>query len=415
MQVDRFGIAATGRLVPITVDEGGRRVDHVAFVPDPLPATFDLAARTWSTAADAAHRIGRLDALAKELLPNPMLVARPTIRREAVSTSALEGTFAPAAEVLSSEIDEELPRSQAVTEVINFIHAAEHAIERRATLPISTRLACELQRILVVGTPSEDWQAGQVRQTQVIIGPYKGCSILKASYIPPPPGDLLTEGLSAWEKWIHAGGDLHAVVRVAAGHYQFEALHAFTDGNGRIGRLIAILQLIDYGLLTEPLINLSPYFEGRSDQYRYLLREVSTRGAWDEWISFFCNAISEQAVDAESRIRALLAWRDNTLAMLRAKRVKGVAIAVTEKLIEHPTVTVKNIADSHHVSAQAANNAVTRLVGLGVLSEITGRSYNRVFSAPAVFDILFRTGSVAQTPDGGSDDGVIPRHPPIES
>ncbi len=382
--------------MPISVDEAGRRVNHAAFVPDPLPPSLDLAARTWSDVADAAHLLGRLDALAKELLPNPMLVARPTIRREAVSTSALEGTFAPAAEVLRSEIDEELPRSHAVTEVINFIHAAEHAIGRRATLPISTRLACELQRILVVGTASEDWQAGQVRQTQVIIGPYKGCTVLEASYIPPPPGALLDEGLSAWEKWIHAEGDLHALIRVAAAHYQFEALHPFTDGNGRIGRLIAILQLIDYGLLTEPLINLSPYFEVRSDQYRYLLREVSTRGAWDEWISYFCQAIAEQAADAEARIRALLAWRDSTLTMLRETRVKGVAIAVTEKLIEYPTVTVKSIADSHDVSVQAANNAVTRLVDLGVLSEITGRNYNRVFSAPAVFDIFFR-GDASQT------------------
>lgn len=396
MDLKRFGSGATGRLVPISVEEGGRQVDHAAFVPDPLPSTLELSARTWSDVANAAHLLGRLDALAKELLPNPMLVARPTIRREAVSTSALEGTFAPAAEVLSSEIDVELPRSHAVTEVINFIHATEHAIERRATLPISTRLACELQRILVVGTASEDWQAGQVRQTQVIIGPYKGCSVLEASYIPPPPGDLLNDGLSAWEKWIHAEGDLHALIRVAAAHYQFEALHPFTDGNGRIGRLIAILQLIDYGLLTEPLINLSPYFEVRSDQYRYLLREVSTRGAWDEWISYFCQAIAEQAADAEARIRALLAWRDATLTMLRTTRVKGVAIAVTEKLIEYPTVTVKNIAESHNVSAQAANNAVTRLVDLGVLSEITGRNYNRVFSAPAVFDILFR-GDASQT------------------
>jgi Fic family protein len=396
VDLKRFGREATGRLVPISVDEAGRRVNHAAFVPDPLPPSLDLAARTWSDVADAAHLLGRLDALAKELLPNPMLVARPTIRREAVSTSALEGTFAPAAEVLRSEIDEELPRSHAVTEVINFIHAAEHAIGRRATLPISTRLACELQRILVVGTASEDWQAGQVRQTQVIIGPYKGCTVLEASYIPPPPGALLDEGLSAWEKWIHAEGDLHALIRVAAAHYQFEALHPFTDGNGRIGRLIAILQLIDYGLLTEPLINLSPYFEVRSDQYRYLLREVSTRGAWDEWISYFCQAIAEQAADAEARIRALLAWRDSTLTMLRETRVKGVAIAVTEKLIEYPTVTVKSIADSHDVSVQAANNAVTRLVDLGVLSEITGRNYNRVFSAPAVFDIFFR-GDASQT------------------
>ncbi|WP_020378384.1 Fic family protein [Candidatus Microthrix parvicella] len=390
MQVKRFENSPTGKLVPIDVEEGGRRVQHVAFVPAPLPAALDLEARTWSAAVNAAHHLGRLDALARELLPNPMLVARPTIRREAVSTSALEGTFARAAEVLSSEIDEDLPRSQAVTEVINFIRATEQGIERRSTLPISTRFACELQHTLLAGTPSEDWQTGKIRQTQVLIGPYKGCSVLEASYI-PPPADYLADGLTAWETWIHDDNDLHPIVRVAAAHYQFEALHPFTDGNGRIGRLIAILQLIDYDLLTEPLLNLSPYFEVRSDKYRHLLREVSIRGAWDEWISFFCEALSAQASDAESRIRSLLAWRRNTMEMLRANRVKGVALTVTEKLIEFPTLTVKHISKAHGVSPQAANNAAHRLMQLGVLEEVTGRSYNRVFQATEVFSILFRS------------------------
>lgn len=389
MQIERFQDSPTGQLVPISVEEGGRAVKHFAFAPAALPAVLELEPRTWSAAVDAAHHLGRLDALARELLPNPMLVARPTIRREAVSTSALEGTFAPAAEVLSSELDEDLPRSQQVTEVLNFIRATEQGIERLATLPISSRFACELQHTLIAGTPSEDWQTGTIRQTQVLIGPYKGCSVLEASYI-PPPADLLVDGLSAWENWIHADSDLHSVVRIAAAHYQFEALHPFTDGNGRIGRLIAILQLIDYGLLAEPLINLSPYFEVRSDQYRHLLREVSTQGAWDDWISFFCQALSAQAADAESRIRALLGWREEALAMLRSNRVKGIALAVTEKLIEFPSLTVKHISEAHDVSPQAANNAVNRLVDLGVLEEVTGRTYNRVFHATAVFNILFR-------------------------
>jgi Fic family protein len=398
MQIERFEASPTGRLVPVTVDEGGRTVDHFAFLPNPLPETFDLSAQTWGTAIDAGHHLGRLDALAKELLPNPVLVSRPTIRREAVSTSALEGTFAPAEEVLSSEIDTDLPRSQAVIEVLNFIKATEQGITRLSSLPISTRLACELQKTLISGTRSEDWQTGKVRQTQVLIGPYQGCSVLEASYIPPPPGDALTAGLTEWEQWIHSATDLHPVIRVAAAHYQFEALHPFTDGNGRIGRLLAILQLIDYGLLTDPLINLSPYFEAQSDRYRHLLREVSTVGAFDDWIRYFCEALSAQAQDAELRIRDLLAWRDGSLAMLRSNGVKGVALAVTEKLIEFPTLTVKHVAETHGVSIQAANHAVARLAEAGILEEITGRSYNRVFQAPAVLEIVFRRsngGSVA--------------------
>ena len=225
---------------------------------------------------------------------------------------------------------------------------------------------------------------------RLLIGPYKGCSVLEATYIPPPPGDELSNGMSDWEKWIHNEMDLHPVIRVAAAHYQFEALHPFTDGNGRIGRLIAILQLMEYGLLSEPLINLSPYFEAQSDRYRHLLRKVSTAGAFDEWITYFCDALSAQALDAESRIRALLTWREDALSTLRARGMKGVAHAVTEKLIEFPSLTVKHVSATHSVSVQAANHAVARLTEAGILEEVTGRSYNRVFQAPAVLDILFR-------------------------
>ncbi len=158
----------------------------------------------------------------------------------------MEGTFAPAAEVLSSDIDTDLPRSPALTEIINFIHATEYGVDRISSLPIGRRLACELRQRLVVYTPSDGWQAGKVRQTQVFIGPYPGCRSAEARYVPPPPGRHLDDGLSAWENRIHADIDIHPVVRVAASHYQFEALDPSTDSNGRIGRLLAILQLIDY-------------------------------------------------------------------------------------------------------------------------------------------------------------------------
>lgn len=390
MQVKRFEESPVGRLVPIVVDEAGVRVEHVAFVPNPLPENVELSLEAWAVAIDSSHHLGRLDAIARELLPNPTLLSRPTIRREAVSTSALEGTFAPAAEVLTSEIDIDRPRSQAVIEILNFINATERGIELLATLPVCVRMACELQYILVKGTSSEDWQAGKVRATQVIIGPYKGCGVKEASFIPPPPGDELTLGLAEWEGWTHNATQLHAVVRIALAHYQFEALHPFTDGNGRIGRLIAILQLMEFGLLSQPLINLSPFFEAHDDKYRHLLREVSAIGAFEAWVVFFCQGLIAQAKDAEARIRDLLGWRDASLAMLKSKRVKGVALDVTAKLIEFPTVTVRSVAQVHHVSNQAANGAVNRLVQLGVLEEATGRNYNRVFQAPAVHDIIFR-------------------------
>lgn len=214
----------------------------------------------------------------------------------------------------------------------------------------------------------------------------------EARYVPPPPGTELDDGLRAWEQWMHAGSDVHPVLRVAAAHYQFEALHPFTDGNGRIGRLLAILQLIDSGLLSAPLINLSPYFEAQSDRYRHRLREVSTIGAMNEWVSYFCEALTAQAKHAEERIHALLAWRDQALENLRSRRMSGTAVTVTERLIEYPSITVKHVAATHGVSNQAANVAVGRLVDAGILGEVTGRNYNRVFQAPEVLDILFRPG-----------------------
>ncbi|NDF82844.1 MAG: Fic family protein [Actinobacteria bacterium] len=388
MRKSDFSNASPGRLVPITVTNGATSVSHFAFVPDPLPVTFRLSVDAWLAVAEAGRRLAALNAVVNERFPNPQLLMRPTIRREAVSTSAIEGTFAAIDEVMQSELDASLPRTTAVQEVINFVRATEHAYKRRHTLPISSRFACELHRILFAGTAGEDWQTGEIRKTQVFIASARGSGIRSAAYVPPPPGDALSSGLSHWEKWIHSEVKVHPLVKIAAAHYQFEAIHPFTDGNGRIGRLIAVLQLVDYELLSHPIINLSPYFETRSDQYRTLMSNISKRGNWNEWFIFFCNGLAHQALEAESRVRAAIIWRDAMLERLRKHRVKGVAIDVVQRLIEYPTVSVQTIAKRHKVSVQAANQAVARLVTLGVLREPSGKKYNRVFVAEAIFKIL---------------------------
>lgn len=390
MRRAEFGRRSPGRLVPITVDERGSRVDHVAFIPSPLPAEFTLDNKTWLTVFEATRNLTRLNAIVEERLPNRKLLVRPTIRREAVSTSAIEGTFTSIPDVMRSDTDRTLPRSAAVSEVLNFVRATEYAIKRRASLPISVRFACEIHSILMKGTPGEDWQVGRLRRTQVFIGSGGGRSVRHANYVPPPPGDHLRDGLSHWEKWIHADSNMHPLVRVAAAHYQFEALHPFTDGNGRIGRLLAVLQIMDYGLLSDPIVNLSPYIEAHADEYRKRLRDVSTKGDWDAWIRFFCAALAEQAFDAEVRVRALLIWRDAMLERLRARKVKGVALRVVADLIAHPSVTVKSISRTHKVSIQAANQAVARLVELRIIKEITGKQHGRMFEASDVYEILSR-------------------------
>jgi Fic family protein len=390
MRKVHFGKKTSGELVPITVDERGTTIRHVAFVPHALPADFKITSKSLQAMFNASTQLGRLNAIAEERLPNPTLLVRPTVRLEAISTSAIEGTITTMSEIMRSDTDDQQPRNASVTEVLNFVRATEHAIKRLTSLPLGIRFASELHEILMAGTPGADWQMGKVRRTQVYIGSKRGRGVRDATYVPPPPGEMLRDRLAQWEKWLHADPDIHPLVKVAAAHYQFEALHPFTDGNGRIGRLLAMLQIVDLGLLSDPLVNLSPYFEKRSDEYRQRLYEVSTKGAWDEWITFFCNAVADQAFIAEVRIRALTIWRDATLEKLRKKHVKGVSLAVTTELISRPTVTVKTIALRHKVTLQSANLAVARLAQLGILKEITGKKHGRMFEAPDVFNILSR-------------------------
>lgn len=389
MDLKGFENSPTGSLVPIEVEERGQVVAHAAFVPDDLPSLLSLSPGTWARAMSAIEMLGRLDAVTTELQVDPVLLSKPTVRREAVSTSALEGTFAPAEEVLKSEVDIDLPRTPAVQEVLNYIDATNHGVKRIGELPIGTRLARELQDILIRGTTSDDYQRGQLRKTQVIIGPYKGCAVKEATYVPPPPGRHLEAGMDEWEKWLNQDSDLHIVVRMAIAHYQFQALHPFTDGNGRIGRLIAILQLIDAGVLAGPILNLSPNFERKSDEYRFRLREVSTSGDWDGWITFFCEALTEEATEAIDRVHALLTWRSNTIEKLRSANHKGLILEIAEGLISEPTLNVNSVVAASGKTTAAANTAVNKLVEEGVLVEVTGARYNRIFQAAEVIAILF--------------------------
>lgn len=391
--MERFADSPVGRLVPVEVPVGGEMVRQLAFVPSPLPDDMALSQATWSAAMNAAVELGQLAGMTRSLQVEPTLLAGLTVRREALSTSALEGTYAPMVDVLASEASPLSPRTTAITEVLNFVRAADHGVQRLAELPMCMRLACELHAILVEGTPSEDYQKGQVRETQVAVGASVTApptqKLLHARFVPPPPGPVLIDGLSQWERWSNTAR-LHPLVRVAASHYQFETLHPFTDGNGRIGRLIAILQLIEAGILDAPVVNLSPYFEARRDQYIGLLEQVSAIGAWDEWITFFCNALASQASDGVQRIQDLLDWRDSTLARLRAAGVRGTAHVVIDQLISQPMTTARAISDGHGVSANAANHALKRLIDLGVVQEITGRPYARVYAAPDVLALLHR-------------------------
>jgi Fic family protein len=388
VDVEALKDSPVGRLVPISGTDQRRNEEfhHYAFVPAPLPSSLPLREETYALVSQASLALGRLDAAA-DRLPNPLLLARPALRREAVSTSALEGTYAALVDVLEADFIEASRRPAAVAEVLNYVAAAERGLELIKERPISWRLIAELQEILVRGTRGDGYDAGQLRDRQVLIGP-DGSRVCDARFVPPPPGDELREGVNDWEKWINAYGAIPLLVRVAAGHYQFETLHPFSDGNGRLGRLIAILQLVDRGALRYPLLNISPWLERRRSAYQEHLLRISQTGQFDPWVSFFCNAVEEQATDAVGRIGRLIAERDDILSRLRTLNIRGTAVDVVRDLIGYPVLTVRTVAERHGVSNQAANTAVARLVAAGILQEATGRTYGRIFVSGPVMRII---------------------------
>jgi Fic family protein len=211
---------------------------------------------------------------------------------------------------------------------------------------------------------------------------------LDAHFIPLPPGEEFRALLADWEAWNYRDDHISLVARAAISHYQFEAIHPFRDGNGRLGRLLAVLLLIERGPLTGHLLSLSPYFEARRDAYGEHLREVSASGDFDPWVQFFATGIAHQARIARTRVERLLLWRQNTVDELRSSGVRGVAITIAEDLIGYPVLTPSEAAKRFGVTYRAANRAVQRLESAGVLDEITGRSYGRKFFAPDVLSIL---------------------------
>jgi Fic family protein len=389
VDVRRFENSPIGRVVRINGHHArfNEHYEHFAFVPHPLPTQVELAQGTWQAIADAKYALGRLDQAGRQV-PDPFIFRRPTLRQEAQSTSALEGTYAPLVQVL--EVDpEDAGQSPELAEVLNYVRAAEYAYgwvaEQR---PISVSLLLDLHRMLVRGTPADGTEAGRVRQLQVVIGS-PGGRVRDARFVPPPPGIELESSLRDWTAWVEATRPgVDGLVAAALAHYQFETLHPFNDGNGRIGRLLIVLQLLRSGLIKEPILAVSPWFEARRQEYQDRLQRLSETGDWNPWVEFFVAGIRSQAVSTATKVSDLLSLRDETRARARAARLKGLAIDIVDDLIAWPVLTVSSIASRHGTTPQAANAAVGRLVVLGVLTEVTGGRYARVFTSPEILRIL---------------------------
>lgn len=385
MDLKLFEQSPSGRVARIGVGEAA----YHAFVPQPLPPALPFDAPLVALLADAARAVGELSGLG-QVLPNPNLLVRPFIRTEAVLSSRIEGTQADLVELYAFEAGQlalpavRPPRDESdAREVHNYVVALEYGLDRLPTLPLSLRFIRELHERLMAGVRGGAATPGEFRRSQNWIGP-PGTTLKDATYVPPPVvGGELQAALDAFERYLHADDEYPLLMRLAFIHYQFEAIHPFLDGNGRIGRLLIVLLMVHWELLSQPLLYLSAFFERNRDAYYDRLYSVSARGAWREWVSFFLNGVTEQALDAVRRARRLqelqVDWRS------RFEDGRSVALLrLVDRLFDSPVLTIRQAEAALGVSYRAARLSVQRLVDTGILRPIGESAYARLFVAEEI-------------------------------
>lgn len=357
-----------------------------AFVPNPLPPKIDYPTSLARLLADASGALGELAGVGR-LLPNPHLLIAPYIRREAVLSSRIEGTQASLDDLFLFEVvpSTERPESD-VRELRNYVRAMEYGLERVKELPISCRLVREIHKCLVEGVRGRYSTPGEFRTSQNWIGP-PGCTLNEATFVPPPVQEM-KDAMSDWEKYLHSEPGEPPLVQCALMHYQFEAIHPFLDGNGRVGRLLITFFLCQRGNLPQPLLYLSAYFErNRAEYYDRLLR-VSTVGDWRGWLEFFLRGIVAQAKDAVNWSAQLIDLHENYRRRLIGRRVPKGAYGIVDELFVNPYVTIGGASKRWRVSYKTARSAIEKLAELNILEEVSGRKRDRVYCARELLFIL---------------------------
>jgi Fic family protein len=388
MDIGLFQSSPSGRVV--------RAIDgYWAFVPNPLPPKLDWDSPLVSFVSKADLAVGTLSGLG-ETLPNPHLLIYPFIRREAVLSSRIEGTQSSLSDLLLFEATR-IEKQRDVREVRNYVRAIEHGLKRLEELPLSLRLIRELHSILMEGVRGERATPGEFRQSQNWIGP-PGCTLNDATFVPPPVPEML-EALDQLEKFLHTDMPLPPLVELALIHYQFESIHPFLDGNGRIGRLLITLFLCQRGILTKPLLYLSAFFERHRQEYYDHLLQVSQQGAWRQWIEFFLTAVAEQSGDAVRRARRLLDLHRNYYQTSLEKRLPATSGQLIELVFMRPVLNARVAQESLKVTFPAAQKAIRALVDEGILAEITGGKRNKAYAAKEILKILEEDASPEQ--EGG--------------
>lgn len=361
-------------------------MSYWAYMPAPLPPKIEWSEQMVGGLSAADRALGRLAGIGQNL-PNPYLLIGAFKRREAVLSSRIEGTQASLSDLVLFEARaESSPSVPDVVEVANYVAALDYGLARQSTLPMSKKLIREMHERLMRGVRGEEKTPGEFRHTQNWIGP-PGCTLNQATFVPPPP-DALHDCLDAFEHYLHQPSSLPALVRLALIHYQFEAIHPFLDGNGRIGRLLITLLLCMDGVLPQPMLYLSAYFEKNRSAYYDGLLKVSQHGAWEEWIAYFLRGVAEEALDAADRARRLIDLRATYQTRLQKARASALPLRLVDKLFDLPALTVASARKTLGVTTRSVQASIDRLADAGIIHEVTGKARNRVWLAREISEMV---------------------------
>ena len=363
------------------------RKDYWAFIPAPLPPALQWTDEMLSALTEAERELSKLSTLANSV-PFPRTLIQPFVRREAVLSSRIEGTRASLVDLYTYESAQLsfLESSNDAHEVYNYVRALDYGLDRLANLSVSLRLIRKLHARLLENVRGGKLTPGEFRKTQNWIGP-AASTIEMATYVPPPVNEMMA-ALDALEKFIHSDTKIPVLARAGLIHYQFEAIHPFLDGNGRLGRLLVTLLLHEWEVLQYSLLNLSAYFERYRQEYYDHLLSVSQHGNWGTWLHFFLRGISTQAKDSVFRMEQLQGIRTQYDVFVHTDRNPARMTAIIDFLFSRPILTVRQVEASLGIPYVAAKRYIDKLESAGILREITGYARNRIFQADEVLKAL---------------------------
>ena len=359
---------------------------YSSFKPNPLPPEPALVidSNMVSKLVKANRELVKLDTAAR-FIPNTDLFISMYVRKEALISSQIEGTQCTLDEVLDPEIDTN--SNLDVADVINYVRATNYSLERLKTLPLCCRLLREIHSELMQGVRGQEKNPGEFRASQNWIGP-ANCSLKDARYIPPNKDDMIA-AMSDLEKFMNENEDYDALIRIALIHYQFETIHPFLDGNGRIGRLMILLYLMEQKLLSYPVIYISYFLKKNQIEYYDRISEVRRSGNYEQWVIFFLEAVSAAAKDSLATIEQLSALHDKNIDLLpKTNRKKDNVRILFDYIEKYPIIDIRHTSQELDVSFNTVSNAIRKLQELGILTETTNSARNKVFAYSEYLDIL---------------------------